>query len=390
MVIDLNVLIVAPAYPSLKKPYAGSFIHEQVKSIMAFDKSINFTVVKSQPYTPLILKILFKKYRKNNFRKYNSFEGVNVNTIRLITLPKNKNIYHVSKAFTRKLKKFIKNSNVEYDIIHSHGAVHTGYAGVMNSKFYNIKSIVTCHGSDISFYPNLNKKIHKVVSETLHKSNYLISISFALKTMIKNIFNIETVKPLYIGIDMEKFKLSNREADVPKKILFIGNVIKSKGVLDLLQAYSQLKNKYNVSLTICGNNQELKQLEDEYSDVDFLGSVYNSDIPNIISNHDILILPSHREGLGLVLLEALSVGRPVLGSNVGGIPEVIKTGLNGYLFEPKNSLDLIDKFELIYKKYKQFTPTALRESISSEFNIHVNSKKLLNIYLEVINNVKEI
>lgn len=81
--------------------------------------------------------------------------------------------------------------------------------------------------------------------------------------------------------------------------------------------------------------------------VKFLGSVSREEKWKLYGLSDLFVLPSIHEALGLVILEAMSIGLPVIASNVGGIPEVVKEGYNGLLFEPSNWKDLADKITLL-------------------------------------------
>ena len=144
------------------------------------------------------------------------------------------------------------------------------------------------------------------------------------------------------SVDVNKF--SNTENNSFKKeyklddkpvVLFVGNLIKRKNVDSILEAKKIASSDYY--LVVVGDGPLFKKLkkkvEDEnIHDVIFTGA--RNDVENIIPSCDVLILPSFSESFGLVLIEALACGKPVIGSDVGGITEIITDNV-GLLVDPK-------------------------------------------------------
>ena len=129
------------------------------------------------------------------------------------------------------------------------------------------------------------------------------------------------------------FKKENKLEDKPI-VLFVGNLIKRKNVDSLLEAKKVANSDYY--LVIVGDGPQFKKLtkkvdEEDIRDVIFTGS--RNDVENIIPSCDVLVLPSFSESFGLVLIEALACGKPVIGSNVGGITEIITDDV-GLLVDP--------------------------------------------------------
>ncbi len=132
----------------------------------------------------------------------------------------------------------------------------------------------------------------------------------------------------------------------PLKILFIGNVIKQKGLHNLLHALSML-NKNAFQLTITGNIdmepeyvQSIRDLIKQYqlSDrVEFTGPLPIDVLPDIYRQHHVMALPSVNEAFGIVYLEAMQFGLPVIGTTAGGAKEIIQHGINGYLVDAGNT-----------------------------------------------------
>lgn len=145
--------------------------------------------------------------------------------------------------------------------------------------------------------------------------------------------------------------LQNGENMPPKtlNLIFVGQLIRRKGVDLLLEAIAPLTNQYALSLSIIGQGEEYKQLQAQAEKlgiahcVHFEGVIPSAQIPTRIQRSDLLILPSRWDGWGLVVNEALAVGTPVIVSDRCGASDVIKDGENGYIFTSENIADLQTK-----------------------------------------------
>lgn len=135
------------------------------------------------------------------------------------------------------------------------------------------------------------------------------------------------------------------------KFLYVGWVIREKGVIDLLDAMAILLNKItNFQLTIIGPMfDEIQKWESEVnvrglrSKVFFLGSVTNKlELIKALDDSDIFVLPSHFEGFPVVLLEAMARGKPCIGTNIGGIPDMLNHGQSGVIVEASHPNDLAE------------------------------------------------
>ncbi len=250
------------------------------------------------------------------------------------------------------LKQLLK--EVDIDIIHGHYLFPAGAAGVEIGKKHGIKTYVTAHGSDMFEMYKKQSFMRPAIKKVLKKADVVFAVSNALKDEIlaTNVPNIKNKTRLYWNsVDIDKFKDTTKSSfklDNDKPIvLFVGNVIKRKNVDSLLEAKKLAKSDYN--LVVVGDGPLLKQLKqkaDNISDVYFTGA--RGDVENIIPGAGVLVLPSFSESFGLVLIEALACGKPVIGSNVGGIKEIITPEV-GLLINPDDSktiAEAIDKMIL--------------------------------------------
>lgn len=136
------------------------------------------------------------------------------------------------------------------------------------------------------------------------------------------------------------------------KLLAIGRLMEQKGHDVLIEALSGLHD-IPWELTIAGTGELLDDLSDlvtlhHLNDrVNFIGAV--ADVPALIAEHDVVVMPSRWEGIGLVVMEGMAAGRPVVASNVGGIPELIEHGKTGILVQPENPHALAEALAWVWE-----------------------------------------
>ncbi|MCC7561921.1 MAG: glycosyltransferase family 4 protein [Methanobrevibacter arboriphilus] len=316
---------------------------------------------------------------KNEVNKdYMDNNGIKVIGTRGINIPGLRSLFYVLFG-TINLIRIVRKYNI--DIIHGHYLYPAGLIAVLGGMFTKKKVYVTSHGSDMfCLYPQ-HKFMRPIIRFVLKRADVVLAVSESLKEEIlkTNIPNIEkNVRLNWNTVDINEFKIANNDSDhhsknnsnynfknelnIPKDkpiILFVGNIIKRKNVATIIDAKKQLKS--GCVLVVVGDGPLLNSLKEKVKvenveDVIFTGA--RNDIANVIQSSDLLILPSYSESFGLVLIEALACGKPVIGSNVGGIKEIITDDV-GLLVEPTDSKGLANSIDLILSDKK------LREKFQS-------------------------
>ena len=292
-------------------------------------------------------------------------DGIHVIGTKGINIPGLRGLLFAINA-KKELKKLVERENI--DIIHGHYLFPAGWAAVKAGKSTNTKTYVTSHGSDM-FELYKNKIFTRpLIKKVLKDADIILAVSKALKEEIINtkIPKIEEkVRLHWNGVDVNKFKTTKNNENKFKKelvhefniaadkpiILFVGNIIKRKNVDLLIEAKKHMATKAN--LVIVGDGPYLNQLKDKAEKEYYEGNIDNvyftgsrTDVEDIMPSCDLLVLPSLSESFGLVLLEALACGKPVIGSNVGGISEIITEDV-GLLIDPNDSKDLANAIDKI-------------------------------------------
>ena len=221
------------------------------------------------------------------------------------------------------------------DLIHAHWSIPQGLTGIIIKKMFHIPCITTIHGSDVfAMGHSLIKLLNRWV---IQKSDICTVNSSATAQAAKTLTGRKDVVTIPMGVDTDFFRykgkqegLKNKSGVKRKVILYVGRLIDWKGVDFLIKSIPKILGRFPESkLFIVGDGPERQRLNKISEDlgindnVVFTGRLSQEEIRNYYSVADVFVLPSivndkgETEGLGVVLLEAMSCGVPVIGSNVG-------------------------------------------------------------------------
>lgn len=243
---------------------------------------------------------------------------------------------------------------------------------------FKIPYIATAHGSEIRRYKKRTKLFRtfdeKMKSMVIKKANFVVAVSKEIADILTRDWAIPKERVCVIGNGFDSEKICNAKTDsVERKstnrLVYVGRLVPEKDLFTLLRAMTSLSNLgNNASLDIIGDGPCFKELnqfcvESGILNVNFLGCLSHEKVLEAISNSDIFVLSSIEEGLPIVIIEAMSLGKPVIATSVGGIPELIVSGFNGYLVPPKSIESLVNAIELILNDsvlYETLSKNALK------------------------------
>ncbi len=234
---------------------------------------------------------------------------------------------------------------VKPDVVHT-AAAEANFHGIIAAKLAGVKTVI---GEEIGI-PNHSSIAQKVFRWVYRLADQVIGVSQSVKNHLVNIGEIPESKgkviynPVSIPTPFPKKDSPNFE------IVYVGRLEIVKNVETLITAFAHSNNDH-AHLTIVGGGRERHHLEaltstlQMDSKITFTG--FTSEPSKYLSNADLFVLPSFSEGFGIAAAEALFLKIPVLCSRVGGIPEFVKDGENGWLFDPKNTAELTAKLNQI-------------------------------------------
>jgi len=192
---------------------------------------------------------------------------------------------------------------------------------------------------------------------------------------------------LPLGIELGDIKKIEKDYETID-ILFVGRLNRYKGVHVLVSAFKQLKYK-NIHLHIVGEGkeqEELKKIAENHPDITFHGFVSENELIGLYRKANIAVVPSiWYETFGIVIIESFKYSTPVIASNIGGFPELVENGYNGFLFEAGNADDLKKILENIIVnpgELKRLSDNAF-ESVK-KYSMDEHTKRLTRLYEELL------
>lgn len=235
----------------------------------------------------------------------------------------------------------------ELDVLHVHYAIPHAVCAALarDMSGQEIGIVTTLHGTDITVL-GYDSSLTSAIRYGIEKSDIVTAVSNALKKQTYEL--IDTEKPIetiynfvdereYKPMDGTKLKKDFGIRDDERVLIHVSNFRKVKHIPDIIQTFIKVREQLPAKLLLVGDGPEKNQIIHEVkkgkfaSDILFLGKQEN--LAELYAMSDLKLLMSEKEAFGLVLLEAMACGVPGIGTNIGGIPEVIKHGENGYIVE---------------------------------------------------------
>jgi len=297
-------------------------------------------------------------------------------------------------ALSSKLVDMVKLHDI--DLLHVHYAIPHAYAGYMAKKMLesegiSIPMVTTLHGTDITLVGN-HPYYKPAVTFSINQSDMVTSVSKSLRQDTLQLFSITNeihVVPNFI--DTSKF--STEFTDCQRELMatneerivtHISNMRPVKKILDIIHIFYKIQEKTKAKLLMVGEGPEIKPAEALCKELGLQDSVLflgkSNEIDKILCFSDLFLLPSEKESFGLAALEAMVNGVPVISSNAGGIPEVNKHGVSGYL---SNVGDIADMAKNAISILNDDLQLAKFKAQSKELAKSFDTKTIVPLYEEV-------
>lgn len=315
----MKVLIISNLYPSRNCPYYGSFVKNFIDELRTYlpNTQINSCLLKGK-----------SKYMIGKIVKYIIFY----------------------------LKIFYCLLFFKYDYIYVHLITHSSLPILLVSKFKKLNLVFNIHGQDLLVTTALAEKLLILAKPLLYRALYIVVPSRYFKSItLRKLPNIDESKIIVsasAGVDKSFYQKQHNTNPIPV-IGYVSRIDNGKGWDTLVKSARILLDRgINVSYRIVGGGKEVLQLKQLIRNlgldniVDYLGPQKYSELPKVFSSFDLFVFPTKlEESLGLVGLEAMASGIPVVGSRIGGITDYLIDEVNGFFFKPGDEIELADKIE---------------------------------------------
>lgn len=308
------------------------------------------------------------------------------------------NLFYFPKAIIVFIWRLLTDKNIK--VVHIHAACRGSFTRKaiihLLAKMFGKKTILHIHGGEFKmYYKNAGRLNQRFILYTLKKADQLAVLSGEWKEYFDDLTgkkrSVIINNPVLVPDSFLPNKISS-----PINILYLNHITEKKGFFDLLELISKNKEAYEgiFKLTVAGSGEGLEKMKNlivEYrleELVEYKGWVSGEAKDNLIKQCNVFVLPSWFEGLPMSILEAMAFSKPVIATNVGGIPRAVKPGENGWLFTPRD----IDTLQNIFDELKS-KPSILEAyskksfEIVQDFSITRVIERLNNLYGQMLDPV---
>ncbi len=237
--------------------------------------------------------------------------------------------------------KIIEVAQAEHlDLLHVHYAIPHATAAYIARDSYcgRMKIITTLHGTD-AYLVGTHPSYKPIVEFSMGQCDGLTAVSSFLRRVTRENFIVpREIEVIYNFVDPERFKRGEQRDGTKEKIIcHVSNFRRVKRITDIIKAFALIAREIDARLHMVGDGPERGSAESLAGElhlserVTFWGNV--SQVADLLGQSDLFLLPSEQESFGLAALEAMSCEVPVIATRVGGLPEVVRHGTEGYLVE---------------------------------------------------------
>lgn len=381
----MHIMVIPSWYATPRNKVHGSFFKEQFKSLNNSGEKITVTYNEIWPIT-MLGRIKEKRgisfevdegLRTYRYKDYNYF-------------PKNPIMF---KSFNKRMDKLyqeIVKKEGKVDVIHAHSAFWGGIAALYISRKYNIPLVVTEHSS-LKYAVYARESYKKYIFDVYRGADELIAVGNGLKNELKEYVDRDiSVIPNMVDLDLFKNTGNVSQAENNKSFNYFscGFLVPGKGMETLIKSFAEAFKNEDVTLRIGADGpmrEELENLVVHYKmqeKIKLLGALSRQEVADEMNKCDAFVLASEHETFGVVYIEALACGRPVIGTYNGGAEDIIKD-YNGILAEKKDVESLKNALIQMKNKYNTYDKDEIREKTILSYSEKVLVEKLKGVYKKV-------
>ena len=380
----MHILIIPSWYMARGKPGDGTFFFDQATALSKKIDKVGIVYVYGNGIRG---KIQQRNLKYGFISELEQDHFVN-RVYELPSIPKTRSLTKaiIYNFWKKRVSEYIKEHG-RPDLVHLH-SYKAGEIALWIKETYGIDYVLTEHQSSFTS-KSLPEKEMKKARNIFQNSRKNIAVSRELQVLLNNEYDLDFV---YIPnmVDTEFFSFRNNEKNNETfSFLNVGKLIKRKGQLNLIMAFKKVHDKYkDTRLTIAGSGDQYKVLKKEIKNrqledsVELFGYATKDDVKKLLKKTDCFMLSSFAETFGVVIIEAMSSGIPVVATRCSGPETIIIDDSYGFLCE-KDISDMADKMIACYEKEYDFYK--IRKYAEENYSFNVVSDKIINLYKNVLN-----
>ncbi len=390
----MNIFFIPSKYPSKQEPLAGIFFYEQAQALGEQKDQIIINSLWGQNDCALAINKPFLALYNliNFFKKKNYLKKISTNNYEIF----NPTFSWFHKIFGGNIAKVIKANEDNFlkaqskfgsiDLIHAHLSYPAGYIAMKLAQKFKVPYIITEHMGNFpyAFYLE-NGDLPQIIRESLEKADQIIAVSESLSHQIKKYGIKNEIKVIPNLVDEDYFYPVKSKNNSVFTFFNLGNDGLPKGTQDLVKAISiAVKKNPNLIFKIAGtgNYSSYKKFAKKLGIENFiiwLGPLNRKQVRDEFRDCDAFILPSHYESFGVVYIEAMACGKPVIATRCGG-PESIVTSETGILVEVGNIRQISQAILDMANNLHRFEPKKIRQIFLNNFSKKAVTKRIIGCY----------
>ena len=380
----MHVMFIPSWYDNSRNKVHGSFFREQATKLQ--ESGVKVTVAYNEIW-PLTLMGKVKEKSGLSFKVEKGLRTYRYKNYNFI--PKHPLMFNIFDKRMEKLYKEVVKKEGKVDVIHAQSSLWGGISAAYVAKKYNIPLVITEHSS-VKRGQYVRESYYKRIVNSYKSADAIVAVGNGLKKEIEELTSRKDIKVIGNLVDLSLFDIRDIKKESDEFIFFAVAFLEGeKGFDTLIKAFSKKFRNENVRLVIGGDGCQREWLEGIAKSegvekkVTFVGALSREEVANWMNKCDAFVLPSRYETFGVVYIEALASGKPVIGTFNGGAEDIVNQDV-GILVEIDNVKKLSNAMEYIRKNNKEYKPEELRKYCTEKFSANVIIKKIINVYKEVI------
>lgn len=389
---EKHVLIIPSWYPVAENKIIGSFFKEQGEALSEIGVKVGVIYPEVRPISAVKVSLISKNYFQVRIYEEQSLKVVRMHGWnKFPKFPKQEGRYWIKQAL-KLFDVYVKNFG-RPDIIHAHSALWGGYAACLISEKYDIPYVLTEHSSAFVL-KNIDQWKISYAAEAFGKAQKVFAVSKFFADSLKYYTDRE-IKVIPNMVDTDLFKPVEKERQAgPKSFQFcsVAGLNKNKGMDKVIRAFSRaFGGNPDIKLNIGGGGPEIENLKELIKElklentVTLKGALQREEVRALMQESQCFVLASEYETFGVVIIEALACGIPVISTRCGG-PEEVVTEEVGILTEKNNIEALGQAMEKIYNNYEGYNNRNIANYIINNYGRAIIANNIEKEYTEILKN----
>lgn len=399
----LSIAIISASIGKTPKAVQSSFVFDEARRLAI--KGVNVHIIRSK----IELESLSYGLHFHGIERKIDFRSIGLMLRNLpiypkISLLRNPAFIYWENVYTSNVLKVIESNGI--DLIHAHFAYMEGLVGLLVKRRTGKPLIVTVHGYDILVEPStgygvrLSKRMDYIVRSVLNEADAVIAASNStFKEASKIVNDADKIYLIPNGVDLQKFNPGLDGQQIRKKyvldrtygyiVLSLASHEPAYGVEYLIRAIPLITRKVKDVFFIVGGDGSLRKYHEQLAhelgviqNVLFTGSIPRDKVSAFYAISDVIAVPLLHAGFSLVVTESMASGKPVVASEVGGIPDQIIDKYNGLLVKPRDAEAIAEKILFLYENPEIALEMGRngRKIAEEKFNIEKRAERIIGLY----------